>query len=355
MPSGRQAKPGQRPTTMKQVGEIAGVSQSTVSRVLSGDSAGVSISPATRERILGIVADLGYSPNPQARALRGAKTGLIGVIVRDIEDPFFSTAVAAVSEEARSQGYNLLLGHVHSSADETLALAEVLETGQCDGLILLGDVRGQERLWSELRRCAIPVVGMWHGAMAPEIPVVNADNRLGVDLALEYLTSLGHEQIAFIQGGGTGDGLQRRTAYESFMSARGSAARSDWIRTCANNFRDAADTAADLLVHSPRPTAILASTDVVAAGVIKGASRLGLRIPQDVSVVGFDDIPLAEFTVPSLTTVHQPIQDVAHRGVAQLLELVHDPSATPRTSQVVVPSLIVRDSCAPTQGKSPSN
>ncbi|HEV7664114.1 MAG TPA: substrate-binding domain-containing protein, partial [Chloroflexota bacterium] len=265
--------------------------------------------------------------------------------VRDIEDLFFSSAVAAITTAARVQGYNVVLGHVQSSADEAVALSEVLQAGHCDGIILLGDLRGQARLWSDLKDHQTPIVGLWQGARAPRISVVNVDNRHGIRLALEYLVQLGHERIAFLQGGRTGDGLERRTAYVAFMRERALAVPDRYLQVCANELAEAAAAARRLLALDDRPTAVLASTDVVAIGALKAAWRAGLPVPAELSIVGFDDIRLAAFAIPALTTVRQPIEAIAERAVSQLLTLIANPNA-PRRSVVIEPSLVVRESCS---------
>ena len=331
---------------MKQIGHLAGVSQSTVSRVLSGAASIVPVADDTRARILQVVADSGYSPNPLARALRGARTGLLGLIVRDIGDPFFGMAIAALTAIARDSGYNVVLGHVRSSAAEAIALREVLEMGHCDGAILLGDLRDQTRLLADLVGHPTPLVGIWQGKRARTIPVVNVDNRAGVGLAVQHLVELGHQRIAFLQGGRTGDGIERRDAYLQTMRDRGLQVPDEYVQVADNAFADAA-LAMDRLLRLPRrPTAVLASTDVAAIGALKAASQAGLRVPHDLSLVGFDDIPLAEFVIPSLTTVRQPIDQIARASLQQVLKLIG--GAQPKTRrQTLLPSLVIRDSTAP--------
>lgn len=327
--------------TMKQIGALVGVSQSTVSRVLSGASSPIAVAPETRQRILEVVAESGYTPNPLARALRGARTALIGLIVRDIGDPFFGHAIAAITAEARGHGYNVVLGHVGSSAHEALALREVLEMGHCDGALLLGDLRDQTQLWADLVSHPTPLVGLWQGARAPHIPVLNVDNHAGIRLAVEHLRDLGHERIAFLQGGFTGDGLERGEAYASLLPA----APANYIQVTANDFT-AASAAATMLLRLPTPpTAVVASTDVAAIGVLKAAASIGLRIPHELSVVGFDDIPLAAAVTPALTTVHQPMERLARSAVAAMLRVIESPDGQPRR-HVLKPSLIVRESTA---------
>jgi DNA-binding LacI/PurR family transcriptional regulator len=331
---------------MKQIGDLVGVSQSTVSRVLSGATSTVPVAEQTRERILQVVAESGYTPNPLARALRGARTGLLGLIVRDISDPFFGMAIAALTAVARDSGYNVVLGHVRSSAAEAIALREVLEMGHCDGAILLGDLRDQTRLLADLDGHPTPLVGLWQGSRARGIPVVNVDNRAGVRLALQHLIDLGHQRIGFLQGGRTGDGMERRDAYLQTMRASGLLVADDYVQVAENAFADAAHGLKRLLGTPQRPTAVLASTDVAAIGALKAASQAGLRVPDDLSLVGFDDIPVAEFVIPSLTTVHQPIDQIALASLQQVLSLIRGAEPKGRR-QTLAPTLVVRDSTAP--------
>ncbi len=347
---GRAAPPGgsplARPLTMKQIGQLVGVSQSTVSRVLSGTTSGVPVAAETRERILSLVAELGYTPNPMARALRGARTALLGLIVRDIEDPFFAMAIAAITAEARRHHYNVVLGHAGRSGHQAVELREVLQTGHCDGSILLGDLRDQSTLWADLTRHPMPLVGLWQGARAPQIPVVNVDNRKGASLALEHLVELGHTRIAFIQGGRTGDGLERREAYLEFVREHDLSVPERYVRVAANSFAGGASAMRELAALREPPTAVLASTDVVAVGALSAASQLGLHVPSDLSVMGFDDIPLTAFTVPALTTVHQPIAQIARLAVEMLLQSLDGSPPTRARRHLVEPSLVVRNSCA---------
>jgi DNA-binding LacI/PurR family transcriptional regulator len=333
--------------TMKQVGELVGVSQSTVSRVLSGAPTNVPVAPETRERILKTVADLGYTPNPVARALRNARTSLIGLIVRDINDPFFSVAVAAMTAEAHRHGYSVVLGHANSRADEALALSETLMMGHCEGAILLGDLRDQATFWVKAAGRSMPFVGVWQGSRAPHMPVVNVDNDAGTRLAVDHLVELGHQRIAFVQGGRTGDGLERRDAFLKALAAHAISVPDRYLHVVPNEFVDAASAVEPLLRARNRPTAIVCSTDVVAIGALKAASRLGVAVPQDLSVVGFDDIPLAEIAIPSLTTVHQPLEELSRKALAQVIERISAPrDVAPAHVQVIAPTLVIRDSTA---------
>src|SRR5690242_9618279 len=171
---------------MKDIAKRAGVAQSTVSRILNDTPLLVPISQETRERVLAAAAELRYRPNPHARGLRGAPTMLIGAIVRDVTDPFFAGAVDALSLEARHRGYSVVLGHARERADEALALAAILEARQCDAIVVLGDMRAQERLIADLESANVhvPVVAVWHGAQHDGFLTVNVDNRQGIAAAM---------------------------------------------------------------------------------------------------------------------------------------------------------------------------
>jgi DNA-binding LacI/PurR family transcriptional regulator len=336
--------------TLRQISQLAGVSPSTVSRILSGADFRVPIAADTRARVLRVVAEVGYTPNPLARALRGARSALVGLIVRDVSDPFFALFIEAITNEARQHGYGVVLGHARSRASEALALQETLATWHCDALILLGDLRDQPALMSHLLRSELPVVGLCQGSRAPRMPVVNVDNTVGTNLALELLYSLGHRRIAFVRGDWIfGDGRERQLAYRAFMRARHLPLRPGYVHASNNDFAGGFSAALALLKLAQPPTAIYAASDKLALGVLKGAAVCGVRVPDQLSVVGFDDIPMATYAIPSLTTVRQPVGDMARLAVESALALIGTEAGGPQ-KRIVLPQLIQRESCAPVGG-----
>jgi DNA-binding LacI/PurR family transcriptional regulator len=331
---------------MRQISQIAGVSQSTVSRILSGADFGVPIAANTRERVLKVVAELGYTPNPLARALRGARSALLGLIVRDVSDPFLAIVIEAITNEVRHRGYGVVLGHAGSRAREAVALQETLATWHCDALILLGDLRDQPLLMSQLLGSELPMVALCQGSRAPRIPVVNVDNTAGSRMLLTLLHGLGHRRIAFVRGGWIfGDARERQAAYRAFIRERNLPLPRAYIQSSDNDLGGGLKAARALLNLSQPPTAIYAASDKLALGVLKGASMLGVRVPDELSVVGFDDLPMAAFAIPSLTTVRQPVEHMARLAVETALGLIDKPSAVAST-RIVQPELIQRDSCA---------
>ena len=334
-----------RVPTMRDIAAEAGVAQSTVSRVLNNASSPVAIAPRTRERVLATAARLGYRPNPLARALRGAPTMLIGAIVRDITDPFFALAIEALSTEALARGYNVVLGHAHGKADEALALATVLEARHCDAIVMLGDMTDQPRLIEDLQAASIPVVALWQGSRLQGIPAVNVDNAYGIRLAVTHLREYGHERIAFVGGRPLGDIEERRAAYAELMAEAGLHVPDGFVRHTLNTPAGGRDALGTLLDLPEPPTAIVAATDVLAIGVLNAAFERGVRVPADLSVVGFDDIPFAAYTVPPLTTLRMPTAEMIAAAVVTAMDEARQPAEERLPSvHVLRPTLIVRRS-----------
>ncbi len=336
-----------RPPTMRDIAAQAGVAQSTVSRVLNNAASPVSIAPETRERVLETATRLGYRPNPLARALRGARTMLLGAVVRDITDPFFALAIEALSVEALARGYNVVLGHAHGKADEAIVLTAVLETRHCDAIVLLGDMTDQPRFIQDLRDTRVPVVALWQGSRIQGIPAVNVDNAHGIRLAVDHLRERGHTRIAFIGGRPLGDIEERRTAYVELMAEGGLDVPDGYVQHSVNTPAGGKAALRALLELPQPPTALVAATDVIAVGVLNAAFDLGVRVPDQLSVVGFDDIPVAAYTVPELTTLRMPTAQM----IAAAMVMAIDEAAKPADERgpalrVLRPDLVVRRSTA---------
>ena len=345
---GAPARRRDSPPTMRDIANLAGVSQSTVSRVLNDVATRVPITEDTRSRVTEAARQLGYRPNPLARGLRGAPTMLLGAVVRDITDPFFAGAIEALSEAARSRGYNVVLGHAHSRADEAIVLTNVLETRHCDAIVLLGDMQDQPRLLEDLRDSSVPVIALWQGSNPLDVPTVDVDNRAGVVTGLEHLVGLGHSRIAFVSARLLGDIREREAAFVEFMRDRFGGVPDGYIRQVPNTPTGGEIAATALLELDPPPTAILTSTDTLAIGVLHAASTLGRVVPDDLSVVGFDDILFASHTIPALTTLRMPTADIVREGMELAVDAARDPRQPQApTVKVIAPSLIVRQSTAP--------
>ena len=339
--------------TMKDVSRLAGVSQSTVSRVLSGTYSAIPIALETRERVQRAAEALKYRPHPLARGLRGAGTALLGLIVREITDPFFTAMLNVIALEARRRGYNLVLGDARSSAQEAQALTQVLEVRHCEAILLVGDLLDEPRLLADLTGTDLPMVALCQGTRAPGLSTINADSERGAWLALEHLYSLGHRRIALLDAGWIGDVEPRRSAYRRFVHEHGLGQNCPpaYQQVVPSDPAGGRAACARLLALPEPPTAIFATTDVLAIGALNGADAAGFRVPGDLSVVGFDDILFAAYTVPALTTVRQPIEAMARLAIEIALRRAADPGAQPETHWLE-PELVVRDSTArPSDGK----
>lgn len=334
--------------TMRDIALATGVSQSTVSRVLSGTPTAVPIAETTRKRVMETARELGYRPNPLARGLRGAPTMLLGVIVRDITDPFFAAAIEAASLEANRRGYNVVLGHAHRSADEAEALWAILEARHCDAILFLGDLRDRPDLIEDLQNTSIPVVALWHGSRESGIPTVSVDNRSGIAAVMDHLVALGHRRIAFAGPRRLGDITEREDAYTASAHGHRLAIPDEYRQELTNDYGGGAE-ALDLLMDLEQPpTAIVAPTDVIAIGMLHAAQRRGLRVPEDLSISGFDDIPVAAVSVPALTTVRMPTEAMILAAVDLAIGPQEDVADF---HPVLEPELVVRASTGPVTGR----
>ncbi|NUT42671.1 MAG: LacI family DNA-binding transcriptional regulator [Thermoactinospora sp.] len=335
--------------TMRDIARAAAVSQSTVSRVLSGAPTAVPIAPETRERVLRTARELGYRPNPLARGLRGASTNLIGAVVRDFSDPFFAGAIEALVVESMSHGYNVVLGHAPPrTGAEAIPLTTVLETRHTDAVVLLGDMQEYPELLADLRASLVPVVALWPGTSPREFPTVDADDSAGIRAGLNHLVALGHERIAFVNAELPNEYRVREQAYLEFMRERFGAVPEGYAERCPSNLAGGDAALRRLMDRPDPPTAVAVSTDVVAVGVLHAAHSLGVTVPDRLSVVGFDDILISAHTVPALTTVRMPIAEiVAHAVEFAVRPARREPSEADLSFEVFEPELVVRDSTAP--------
>lgn len=332
--------------TIADVAQAAGVSPGTVSRVLNNRKGGIKISDTTRSLVLETATRLGYTPNPFASALRTQRTGVIGLIVRDVSDPFLSTLAREIQRVARAQGIDLLIGHAEYDLEIVGHHLAFMHSHWFDGLLLLGDLPGDDVVVSELIKSNTPFVGVACGER-PSYPLVNVDEAEGVNLALDYLRDLGHDRIAFIGNLEHGGIVERLATFRRYLQAHSLFWSEDFEQQCANSRAAALDRAQYLLNLPHRPTAIFCATDLAALGAISGALRLGLKVPDHVSIIGFDDIEGTADVCPPLTTVRQPVREMANQAVNLLMSFIEDTPAEAVERKIIVsPTLVIRQSCA---------
>lgn len=326
---------GQRRTTIKDVAEAAQVGVATVSRVLSGTGFA---SPATREKVLAAAARLDYRPSALGRNLRRQRTRGIGLLVPDITDTFYGRLADGVLACAQSAGEPVMIGTTGDDPEREAQLIGSLLEESVERVIAVPC--GDGEMWGPAFRAGLSVVFAERPVHGREnVPSVVTDDRAGVRTALGYLTGLGHRRIAFLARHGQ---AQRVRAFREALDALGVAVDEELI-VRAHASRDSAyAAAAGLFQHRPDVTAVLAGGNMLGEAAVLAARELDIRVPRDISLIMFDDVPWAELCHPPLTVISQPAQDMGYRAA----ELVLREGRRSRT--VTLPTeLIVRGSCGP--------
>lgn len=342
MPDNR--KSGRR-ATRADVARKARVSAATVSYVINDGPRPVA--KATRERVLRAVLQLDYRPSEVARSLRLQKTRTIGLILPDTANPFYAALAKGVEDTGFSRGYSVLLCHSNYEAAREQAYAEVLISKQVDGVIYIQATPDATAVRRLLER-RIPTVAVDREIPNLEIDCVVADNFGGSKAATEHLLLLGHRRIGcFVRASSLSNATERVRGYQAAMEQAGLPATPDLFVSSGHGYQDGRKAMAQLLGRVTKPTAVLAYPDTMAIGAIRASLDAGLRVPEEMSVVGFDDIPTSAFIHPPLTTVSMPKWEMGQRAAEVLLTRIQggDPGRPPQ--RLVLPtSLIVRESTA---------
>lgn len=298
-------RPPQPPAKIADVARLAGVSVATVSRALATPDV---VSETTRERVLAAVREIGYTPNIAARNLRARKSMMVLVVVPDISNPFFADVLRGIDEALAVANYGLIIANLGQRPEQEARYVNLALAGQVDGVLLLCGhmLAGGGR---KLTDAALPIVAACEIIPGADFPQVEVDNRAAARAAVDHLLGLGHRRIAYLSGPRANILDQARVqGYAEALATAGVTADPNWV--IAGDFSFQAGTrAAQRLAAQPaesRPTALFAANDEMAIGFIKAARGLGLAVPQDVSVIGFDGIDYADFCEPTLTTVYQP-------------------------------------------------
>jgi LacI family transcriptional regulator len=319
------------------VAAASGVSPSTVSRILNGTA---QVSPDKRAAIDRAIAALGFVPNPMARGLAGGRTLSVGVITQAIDSPFYGGALRAIEEHLTEAGYSPLFVSGRWDAAEEARGVAVLCSRRVDGMIVLSGRLGD----AALRQLAatMPVVVTGRRLRAPNLFSLDFDHVAGARLATEHLLALGHRHIAFIAGDPAhADSAGRLRGYRAALSAAG--VRYNPALVQQGDYReDSGVAAAERLLDGDQPfSAIFAANDQMAFGAALALYRRRLRVPDDISLAGVDDVPAAAHAIPPLTTVHQGAYELGSLAAAALLQLLA--GKTP-TAVLPAPRLVVRDS-----------
>jgi DNA-binding LacI/PurR family transcriptional regulator len=325
--------------TILDVAARAGVSKSLVSRVLRG---GERVSPSRQQAVLEAVAALGYRPNAAARSLVQRRTYNIGVVLSDLHNLFFAEVLDGIQEAAVGLGYlTLVTTGSRTREGEERALEQLLAL-RVEGIVLAGSILPESVLARAAQEVPVAVVSRPLDVAGVDV-VVNDDVR-GAGLAVEHLAGFGHRRIALIDGGGGAGARERREGYLAAMARLGLAGHA---RVAAGDFTEAGGYrgARALLRSGTRPTAILAANDLAAIGALNAIEEARLRVPEDVSLVGYDNTALASLRHISLTTVHQPRREMGRAAMEAVAARIQDPQL-PVRRMALAPELVVRSTTA---------
>jgi LacI family transcriptional regulator len=329
----------QRPT-IYDVARLAGVSTATVSRALNGTG---QIAPATRATIEAAVEQLGYRPNTIARSLVTRSTQTIALLLPDITNPFYAALVSGIQQAALAEGWTMLLCTTESDAEREEHYLRVLRAKQVDGALVDGLVLPSDRI-SRFVEDGFPIVCLDRDIDSRSIPLVQVNNRLGGRIATQHLIDLGHTRIAHVTGAGElGISDERLAGYRDALTETGLPVDFQLVEEGRFTDEGGHDAARKLLEREPDLTAIFAANDLSALGVMNAVAEVGKRVPEDVSVVGFDDLHLSAYTSPPLTTIRQPAVEIATLATTILIGLTRGHQAE-RMRHLLEPELVVRAS-----------
>ncbi len=340
--------------TLKDIAERAGLSTTTVSRILNGRESGVPIREATRQKVLSIANELGYRPNMMARALRGSRSSLLGVIAQNITSLFHSQILRGLNDTVVKRSYRVFLGHVQRQIDIAIDYGSMFEQSHADGILIIGQLEGDKETLNILTQQHRYVVGVSDRIASRGFPGVYADSVIGTQLAMDHLWALGHRRIICLTDPKIRDGRLRAEGYERYMQERGAA---DNIRVISTprSFQASCEVGKAIFADLRgvgSPTAIFAGTDVIAVGLMQAAFQARIIVPDQVSIIGFDDIDFAPFTIPPLTTIRQSGFEMGQIAANLLIDMIEqERPGSEVEDMVMIPTLVVRESTtAPTTG-----
>lgn len=334
--------------TLKDIAQAVGVSVTTVSRALTGYD---DVAADTRQRIQEAAVRMGYSPNITAQRLQKQRTDMIGFIMPTFgprfADPFFSEFIAGIGNEAAIHHYDLLVStHAPNSEDEHKAYQKAVKRGWVDGLIVVRTRENDARV-QLLCEHDFPFVAFGRTKDELDFPYIDEDSAAGMKLLVQHFIDLGHKRIGLIA---SPKGLMfshfRRQSFYHTMQKNGLPVHPEWIIEGDMTQRGGAAAVKSLLDTDPRPTAIIGGNDSMAIGAMNQIQQQGFQVGPDIAVGGFDDIPIAAYFNPPLTTIHQPIYEIGQQLCAMLIDSIYGrPLSNPHN--LLTPTLIIRESSGP--------
>lgn len=325
-----------------QVAKRAGVSTATVSRVINGYPR---VSQRTVARVRKAVEETNYVPNPSARSLRVGRTRLFGLIVSDVNNPFFPELISAFEALAGAHGIGVIFTHTNYELERLDSCIRRMIEQKVDAIAIMTSEMDERSLRGAVK-LGVPIVLMNQRQLADQYPNVLVEYATGYREALEHLLFLGHRDFGFIAGPPQLSSAQgRKAAFNTALRAHGVQVRPQCVVTGDMRVEGGRAAMLDLLKRSPRPTAVLAANDLMAVGALQAAHERGVRVPDDISLIGFDDLPVASMVYPPLSTIRHPRRELAARAFALLQHALQEGKALPEV--ILHPHLVLRESTAP--------
>lgn len=330
--------------TLQDVAERAGVHVATASRALNPTTRKM-VSARTLKKVLAAAEQLDYRSNAAARSLRTRRSQAVGILVPDIVDPLYAAVVRGAEQVLAAHDYTPIVLNTDDDPAVAARRLRTVQDRQADGFIL-ATAFVDDPLVTATAADGVPLVLMLRSVDGLSLPFVNVDERRGIRLAVDHLAGLGHTRIAHVAGPATiSTSVARRAAFREAMAGRGLPVPPEAVVDCTDHTVEAGEAAADALAVAG-PTAVVAGNDLLALGVIAGLAGHGRTCPADVSVVGFDDMPLADRVTPPLTTVRTPRHEIGAEAARALLRIVEEDDRLARSVELM-PELVVRGSTAP--------
>lgn len=333
--------------SIKEVARLANVSIATVSRSINNPE---KVTEKTRLKVQDAIAKTGYSPNTLAQSFRRGRTNMVMVVIPSVGDPFFTSVMKGIRAAAKSKGYSVVIEETQLNTLTADEIGAMLVSNQTDGIILLASVSpfGTEIPSAKSKRRLPIVIGC--ETISPELadfPSVHIDNIAAAKEATNYLISQGHKRIAMIYGQESSLLTKdRELGYRAAMKQAKLPIEDGWVVEGELTIAGARKATRNLMNHSERPTAIFCANDEMAIGCLHEVKSSGLRVPEDISVIGFDDIRYAEVTDPPLTTISQPAEEIGERVMYRLCRRIDAGNGTSSAPEIVPHKLVVRQSVA---------
>lgn len=329
------------PVTIRDVARAAGVSVATVSRVFNNSGP---VHEETRSRVREIAHEMRYSPNSAARSLITAKSNTLGVLLPDLYGEFFSEVIRGIDQTAQEHGYHVLVSSSHETQARIEGAMRAMR-GRVDGLIVMSPDIDAPTLAANLPD-SLPVVLLNCAVEGTSYDAISVDNFGGAYAMVRHLLSTGRDRVAIITGSSRNyDARERLRGYRAALRDAGAEQQEGW--EIAGDFTEAGGYRAGhaIAALAPRPSAVFAANDVMAIGALSAFHELGLRVPDDIAVAGFDDIPMARYMNPPLTSVHVEISELGARAMGVLLAAVQEKNQHERRQVTLPTTLVVRQSC----------